>query len=623
MPISVGRFSSVFSLLTLVMLGVCWGAFAPIQLGGPAAYVIINGNSMEPHYYRGDLVILHTATDYQIGDIVTYRHPDIGPVIHRIIGRTGERWIFKGDHNDFIDPYRPVQADLIGRAWIHLPSVGIVLERLRSPLAMALLALGLGGFLMSSIISDARPHSSRKYGQRPTRARPAATTTSAGRDGLLTALGLLALAAVVLGAVAFTRPSARAVADDLHYQQSGVFSYAAAAPPGLYDTPAVQTGEPVFRKLSRNLIVDFSYRLESTETSEIHGTYRLVAQLSLLNGWKRTIELQPERSFSGGVFTVRGVLDLAEVQALIVALETQTELDRQQYLLAIVPEVRVAGTLAGQALQDAFAPRLEFRLDALQLQLLKDDHGDQDPLMPTIAGLLQRMRSEPNTIGLFGRPLAVPDARWIALAGLALALAGASVVGVPLLRAMRRDEATRIWLKYGALIVDSVGGVQPNNTQVIELATIGDLAKLAEKHGAPILHETTGTAHRYLVHATTVVYRYQSGGGAARQPAAGILAELPAKPASTPTLLQDVQEPGRDDSPPACADAPAELPAQWQAAFLAALCVHGRAPAACRAAGISITMAYEERERVPTFALAWVAAQARVQQRQQEGETAI
>src|SRR6476469_5419006 len=99
-------FAKFTSALLLMLFAAAWFAFAPIQFGGQAAFVIVNGNSMEPLYHRGDLVIIRAQPDYQVGDIVTYRHPQIGPVIHRIIGRDVEHFVFKGDHNDFIDPYR-------------------------------------------------------------------------------------------------------------------------------------------------------------------------------------------------------------------------------------------------------------------------------------------------------------------------------------------------------------------------------------------------------------------------------------------------------------------------------------------------------------------------------------
>lgn len=90
--------------LVLLLVAVAWIAVAPIQFGGQAAFVIVNGNSMEPVYHRGDLVIARQVFDYQIGEIVAYRHPQIGPVIHRIIGREDDRFVFKGDHNTWIDP---------------------------------------------------------------------------------------------------------------------------------------------------------------------------------------------------------------------------------------------------------------------------------------------------------------------------------------------------------------------------------------------------------------------------------------------------------------------------------------------------------------------------------------
>jgi hypothetical protein len=69
---------------------------------------------------------------------------------------------------------------------------------------------------------------------------------------------------------------------------------------------------------------------------------------------------------------------------------------------------------------------------------------------------------------------------------------------------------------------------------------------------------------------------------------------------------------------------PVGLPKHWQAAFLAALREHGRAPEACRAAGIvSVASAYLERERVPAFALAWAEAQANAKRQGQLGGTTI
>jgi len=44
--------------------------------------VIVNGNSMEPLFHKGDLVVLRTANEYIAGDIVAYNNPGIGNVFH-------------------------------------------------------------------------------------------------------------------------------------------------------------------------------------------------------------------------------------------------------------------------------------------------------------------------------------------------------------------------------------------------------------------------------------------------------------------------------------------------------------------------------------------------------------
>jgi signal peptidase I len=84
--------SGLWTAMLVVLMGGVWLTFAPTVAGGRSAYVIVAGASMEPTLRRGDLVIARQSADYQVGDIVTYRHPTVGPVIHRVIavgaGRT-------------------------------------------------------------------------------------------------------------------------------------------------------------------------------------------------------------------------------------------------------------------------------------------------------------------------------------------------------------------------------------------------------------------------------------------------------------------------------------------------------------------------------------------------------
>jgi len=273
--------------------------------------------------------------------------------------------------------------------------------------------------------------------------------------------------------------------------------------------------------------VSFDYKFVSDRPADLHGIYRLVAEASSSNGWQRTVELRPATKFSGNAFNATGTLDFVKLQALINRLEEQTGLKRQQYTLAIVPEGVVQGTLAGLELQDAYAPRLEFRLDETQVQLQKPASVAQNPLEPSRPGVLKGAHVGPNTIALPFLKLEVPLARWIAPPVLVLALGGMLALGLPMLRT-RRDEAARIAAKYGALLVAVAVDDRPADARVVAVATIDDLAKLAERGGHIILHEVSGASHRYMVHDAGTTYCYQIDSSARVR---GAVAEPPYAPA--------------------------------------------------------------------------------------------
>ncbi|GBD23758.1 Signal peptidase I W [bacterium HR29] len=151
-----------------------WAVFAPAQFGGAVGYVVIRGNSMEPTFSAGDLVVTRETPEYRVGDVAAYRHPEVGLVVHRIIGREGERFVFRGDNNDFTDGYQPVQAELAGRLWFHVPSVGRWLLALRQPVPFAALtALAAAGALWPAAAAPRRR-------RRPSAALAAAILDSGG-----------------------------------------------------------------------------------------------------------------------------------------------------------------------------------------------------------------------------------------------------------------------------------------------------------------------------------------------------------------------------------------------------------------------------------------------------------
>jgi hypothetical protein len=111
---------------------------------------------MEPSYHTGDLVVIERASSYHVGEIVAYHGPLDGHlvVLHRIVGgNAASGFVMKGDNNHYDDPIHPVAGQVIGRAVLHIPKVGILM---RSPELRALLALVLVVVLVSVVVEPRR-----------------------------------------------------------------------------------------------------------------------------------------------------------------------------------------------------------------------------------------------------------------------------------------------------------------------------------------------------------------------------------------------------------------------------------------------------------------------------------
>ena len=482
-----------------------------MQFGGQVAYVIVNGNSMEPLYQPGDLVIVHRATDYQIGDIVTYRHPDIGPVIHRIIGQQGEQYLLKGDHNTWTDSYLPTRAGIIGKAWIHLPSVGKAFGYLRSPWVLSILVAGIGSVFFLTVLPPANKNQPRRK-RRIGKGRQVIMKSFLDKwDDWLFVLAAIGIAAVALGAAAFTHPSTRTVLRDIRYQQNGVFTYSAPVTHNLniYDPTGLKAGDPVFHQLVHRVNIQFDYQLVSDSPIQAQGSARLVAELSAADGWRQTIELQPATPFSGSSTSLSGILDLDAIQAVLKNLEDQTGIQRPNYIVTIKPEVAVKGMIGEQAIAEKFAPQLQFLIDPFELQMIQTDPTGPNPLTPGNSGILKWPDTEANTLSILGIQLQVLMARWIGAILLVLSLAGLAGLGIPLYKKINReDEAERIHRKYGTYLVSVSKGLPGRNERVKDVGSIDDLVKLAEKDGRSILHGVKDGNDIYFVQDTDLVYRH-------------------------------------------------------------------------------------------------------------------
>jgi len=502
---------SLLSALILVLMAALWLTFAPVQFGGQASYIMIAGASMEPSLHFGDLVVAHEERTYEIGDVVTYRHPTIGPVIHRIIERTGDTYTFKGDNNDWIDSYEPTSAEIIGKSWIHIPGVANIILKLRSSTGIVLLSLAIGfmvliTFSRKSLLGEEQP----KKDEQTVTKRSKPLSFSGYIEGTLFALFAILLGAIFLGFFAFTNPLTQPVPADIPYGHRGAFSYEAVGSPRVHDQGKIESGDAIFHGLTHEFDLTFNYQLSSPEKKNLDGTYQILLEVSEPNGWRRQIELAPVTQFQGESFSTEVTINLGYILTLVDRMKTNTSLKRQVFNVEIIPEVHVQGSLGDQDFKDTFLPQLSFLLDDVQLYLGgSSSFGEEtDPLNPVQSGFLPRQQQIPATLNILGLKPTVQTARWIAGVAFGVSLLGIAAILYPFLRASMQSPSEKIRIQFDELLLDIQTLPLRTTSEDIEVDRFEDLAKLAEKTGSMIFHHVEANQHTYLLQDGDITYRF-------------------------------------------------------------------------------------------------------------------
>jgi signal peptidase I len=414
---------TLIRILALGLVALGWLLLAPPQLGGSTRYAIIYGTSMAPHFHGGDLVLIRARSDYRVGDVVAYRNGDLNRVVlHRILRIEGSHFVFKGDNNNFVDSYHATGADLLGQERVRLPRVGTVLGWAHRPFHAALImgALGLLG----------------TGGLRRRRDQENDVQNGEGTEGALLACGGAVALFALLAVVAFTHATTHTVASAGLYEQRGGFSYWAAVPQSIvYPKGTLRTGDTVYTKIVPSLPVRFDYGFGSKAAHGIAGTASLVAHVTGDNGFVRTLQLAPARTFSGDHVALEGELPLRALQALSAQAEQLTGVHADTLAITIEPAVHVSGIADGKTFHDQLTPKLALRLDQLRLLVDTTANATAEPFsyVQATAGT----RSVASTIGVAKLRVGVAPARIAALMGLALALAG---MGFLLKRRRRTQE---------------------------------------------------------------------------------------------------------------------------------------------------------------------------------------
>lgn len=105
------------------------------KLFGYSFLEVVSG-SMEPNIHIGDLILIDTnATDYQVGDIITFRDEYASFVTHRIVSIDEKGITTKGDANRSEDPVFP-SSSVVGKLIYQFSGLGILLSSFKNPIVL-------------------------------------------------------------------------------------------------------------------------------------------------------------------------------------------------------------------------------------------------------------------------------------------------------------------------------------------------------------------------------------------------------------------------------------------------------------------------------------------------------
>ena len=419
---SRSRLSSNFSALGLFLVLIGWIMFAPAEIGGSTSYIILVGNSMEPQFNRGDLVLVRETSYYQVGDIVAYEQPEGGTIFHRIVNIDGDSHTMSGDHNVWNDSYHPTNQEIIGKLWIHVPVAGKYLMLLRTPAVFSFVVIFFSLLIIIALSSNGTTAVNKKSYNH------SELSNNINKDNRMekqqpsdTLFLILAIAfiSIILAISSFSQTVEEKVADNIEFKHNGTFEYYSFVPKGVYEDNILESGDPVYRQLNNSININFSYELTSDEPVEIYGgTYRLLAEISETNGWNRTLEIIPPSLIVENSFTSAGILDIADIEALIDNLEKQTEVFNNRYTLSIRPEVYIQGEIDDREFEDTFTPELNFSFDNEKMVLDQDNEELEDILNPVQTSAALGTTEEANSISILGLNVNVLVARIISVYGI-------------------------------------------------------------------------------------------------------------------------------------------------------------------------------------------------------------
>ncbi len=495
------------SAVAALVLAAAW-LFWPAQLGGSTTYVSTHGISMEPGFSTGDLAVLRPADTYEVGDVAAYFSPSLDTVVmHRIVAVEGDRFVFQGDNNDWLDQDKPTADELLGELFRQVPSGGKVLAAIASPWSLTLVfAVAFG--LFGTTRRKRKGRKAPRHRAAPARTSPSLTLptfsmpTRAQARQVAVASGAVALLAGGAGAVLLVLPSTETEARTQPVAQEGRFSYAGAAEAGTtYPTGALTTGDPIYTKLVDALTVSFEHTVEAPGLDAVDGTVRLDLSVATADGWSAALGSSTAAAVQDGVATASAEIDPTLAASLVGRHNAEIGGSAGSASILVTPVVDVTGSVQGQAFTAAALDPLTFAMDTVSLR----PPATEAAFAPTGAVSVSLDAEVSRTFTVLGVDLPIGAARLIAAVVLVLAVlvtAASGWIGRP-----RTGDAADEFAVRNAARILPVAGLVPGRS-VVDVSDPAALRRVAERLDGLVLHHAGPDGQTFAVQDNETTYRF-------------------------------------------------------------------------------------------------------------------
>ena len=514
-----------FRVLAILAMVVFWRIAGPGMFGGGAEYAITYGDSMSPLLKKGDFVVIRRGVAPEVGKVMLYRSKLTNQtVLHRVISRQGDRFVFKGDNNSWTDSYEPLEEEIAGQMWLHIPGLGNYYKWLENPWLIGLLGGGT-----AFVVIEGQKGQGRRPKERDKKATPLGYRQ---RDG-----GIISFVASPAGGIVtwvfaamlvtfwagifwlWQKPATREITSQVPYQHTVAFDFTAPEPPGgLYDGP-IKTGDPIFLDLTPVLNITFIYELSGDDIQEVTGTVRLFSTIRDVTNWSRTFELYPETSFTGTRVELAFDYALDPALKVVTAYQQQSQFTASYLTSALQAEIKVNYKVAGQVVHEDMTPYSVFRIKPPNLMFLetsesyffetKDTNGIViRPLYQTFTTLVGKVVQQPNQESLLGIQLGVKTLKLAAWAGMLLSAGGLVVILFLASAASHRDETFQIQAMYGQLLIHASGPL-PERANKVSVTSMDELVRVASQCDCLITQYADDTTTSYIVEDRGVTYCYE------------------------------------------------------------------------------------------------------------------